>query len=80
MPTCDKTSTCCTLSEVLRMDDGHIVKEEQLRRETSNVTKGIFKYDACYNIKQLQHVSLKAVSTFILSPQVAHKESNKKMG
>lgn len=36
MPASDKTSKCGTLSEVLGMNDGYVVKKEYLGRERNN--------------------------------------------
>lgn len=33
MPVSEETFMCCTLSEVLGMEDGHTVKKENLKRE-----------------------------------------------
>ncbi len=43
MPVSGKTPTCGTLSEVLRVDDGHIVKKEYLRRE-----RNILRHKSCH--------------------------------
>lgn len=42
MPVSDETSTCGTLSEVLGVDDGHIVEKKHLRRERNNKVEKAF--------------------------------------
>lgn len=36
MPVSDEASTCGALSEVLGLDDGHVVKKKHLRRERND--------------------------------------------
>lgn len=40
VPVSDKTSSCRTLSEVLRMVDGDVAKQEKLKEERNNTLRG----------------------------------------
>lgn len=40
MPVSDKTSSCRALSEVLRMVDGYVAKQEKLKEERNNILRG----------------------------------------